>query len=289
MGLIRRHPALVPLLLLAPGIAWLASFYLAPNIQMFASSFWSGTLESGFTFSLSNWVNYPNALGTYQEQYIRSLQYGFAATVLCFVIAFPLAYFIAFRAGRAQSLLLFVVVAPFFTSYLLRTIGWRTILGDDSIILGPLKAIGVVDPSARFLDTPFSVIAGIAYNFVPFMILPIYVSLEKIDRRLLEAAQDLYASSWGAFRRITLPLAVPGIFAGSLLTFIPAIGDFVNAELLGGPDTPMIGNVIQRQFLVVRDYPTAAALSFMLMALILAGVALYGRLLGTEELTSKAI
>ena len=289
MGLIRRHPALVPLLLLAPGIAWLASFYLAPNIQMFASSFWSGTLESGFTFSLSNWVNYPNALGTYQEQYIRSLQYGFAATVLCFVIAFPLAYFIAFRAGRAQSLLLFVVVAPFFTSYLLRTIGWRTILGDDSIILGPLKAIGLVDPSARFLDTPFSVIAGIAYNFVPFMILPIYVSLEKIDRRLLEAAQDLYASSWGAFRRITLPLAVPGIFAGSLLTFIPAIGDFVNAELLGGPDTPMIGNVIQRQFLAVRDYPTAAALSFMLMALILAGVALYGRLLGTEELTSKAI
>ena len=289
MGLIRRHPALVPLLLLAPGIAWLASFYLAPNIQMFTSSFWSGTLESGFTFSLSNWVNYPNALGTYQEQYIRSLQYGFAATVLCFVIAFPLAYFIAFRAGRAQSLLLFVVVAPFFTSYLLRTIGWRTILGDDSIILGPLKAIGLVDPSARFLDTPFSVIAGIAYNFVPFMILPIYVSLEKIDRRLLEAAQDLYASSWGAFRRITLPLAVPGIFAGSLLTFIPAIGDFVNAELLGGPDTPMIGNVIQRQFLVVRDYPTAAALSFMLMALILAGVALYGRLLGTEELTSKAI
>ena len=289
MGLIRRHPALVPLLLLAPGIAWLASFYLAPNIQMFASSFWSGTLESGFTFSLSNWVNYPNALGTYQEQYIRSLQYGFAATVLCFVIAFPLAYFIAFRAGRAQSLLLFVVVAPFFTSYLLRTIGWRTILGDDSIILGPLKAIGLVDPSARFLDTPFSVIAGIAYNFVPFMILPIYVSLEKIDRRLLEAAQDLYASSWGAFRRITLPLAVPGIFAGSLLTFIPAIGVFVNAELLGGPDTPMIGNVIQRQFLVVRDYPTAAALSFMLMALILAGVALYGRLLGTEELTSKAI
>lgn len=289
MGLIRRHPALVPLLLLAPGIAWLASFYLAPNIQMFASSFWSGTLESGFTFSLSNWVNYPNALGTYQEQYIRSLQYGFAATVLCFVIAFPLAYFIAFRAGRAQSLLLFVVVAPFFTSYLLRTIGWRTILGDDSIILGPLKSIGLIDPSARFLDTPFSVIAGIAYNFVPFMILPIYVSLEKIDRRLLEAAQDLYASSWGAFRRITLPLAVPGIFAGSLLTFIPAIGDFVNAELLGGPDTPMIGNVIQRQFLVVRDYPTAAALSFMLMALILAGVALYGRLLGTEELTSKAI
>jgi spermidine/putrescine transport system permease protein len=256
---------------------------------MFASSFWSGKLESGFSFSLENWVNYPNALGTYQEQYVRSIPYGFAATLLCFAIAFPLAYFIAFKAGRARSVLLFLVVAPFFTSYLLRTIGWRTILGDDSIILGPLKSIGLIDPSARFLDTPFSVIAGIAYNFVPFMILPIYVSLEKIDRRLLEAAQDLYASSWGAFRRITLPLAVPGIFAGSLLTFIPAIGDFINAELLGNPGTTMVGNVIQRQFLVVRDYPTAAALSFMLMLLILAGVALYGRLLGTEELTSKAI
>jgi spermidine/putrescine transport system permease protein len=285
----RSQPALVPALLLVPGLAWLGSFYLAPNLQMFASRFWSGALESGFTFSLANWVNYPNALGTYQEQYVRSIQYGFAATLLCFAIAFPLAYFIAFRAGRARSVLLFLVVAPFFTSYLLRTIGWRTILGDESIVLGPLKSLGIIDQSARILDTPFSVVAGIAYNFIPFMILPIYVSLEKIDRRLLEAAQDLYASSWGAFRRITLPLAVPGIFAGSLLTFIPAIGDFINAELLGNPGTAMIGNVIQRQFLVVRDYPTAAALSFMLMVLILAGVTLYGRLLGTEELTSKAI
>jgi len=285
----RSQPALVPTLLLVPGLIWLGSFYLAPNLQMFASSFWSGTLEGGFTFSLANWVNYPNALGTYQEQYIRSIQYGFAATLLCFAIAFPLAYYIAFKAGRARSVLLFLVVAPFFTSYLLRTIGWRTILGDESVVLGPLKSLGLIDEGARILDTPFSVVAGIAYNFIPFMILPIYVSLEKIDRRLLEAAQDLYASSWGAFRRITLPLAIPGIFAGSLLTFIPAIGDFINAELLGNPETAMIGNVIQRQFLVVRDYPTAAALSFMLMLLILAGVTLYGRLLGTEELTSKAI
>ena len=289
MGLIRRHPALVPILLLFPGLAWLSSFYVAPNLQMFASSFWSGSLEAGFTFSLSNWVNYPNALATYQEQYLRSIQFGFAATLICFAIAFPLAYYIAFKSGRARGVLLFLVVAPFFTSYLLRTIGWRTILGDDSIVLGPLKSIGLVDANARILDTPFSVVAGTSKNFVPFMILPIYVSLEKIDRRLLEAAQDLYASSWAAFRKVTLPLAAPGIFAGSLLTFIPAIGDFVNAELLGNPGTTMIGNVIQRQFLVVRDYPTAAALSFMLMVLILAGVTIYGRLLGTEELTSKAI
>lgn len=284
-----RNPALIPLLLLTPGLLWLAAFYVAPNVQMLASSFWSGTLESGFAFSLANWTNYPDALLKYQEQYLRSIQYGFAATLLCFAIAFPLAYFIAFRGGRARNVLLFLVVAPFFTSYLLRTIGWRTILGDDSIVLGPLKAAGIIGADARILDTPIAVVAGIAYNFVPFMILPIYVSLEKIDRRLLEAAQDLYASGWAAFRRITLPLAIPGIFAGSLLTFIPAIGDFVNAELLGNPSTTMVGNVIQRQFLVVRDYPTAAALSFMLMVLILAGVALYARLLGTEELTSTAI
>ena len=289
MGLIRRNPAITPFLLLAPGLIWLAAFYVAPNVQMFASSFWNGTLEGGFSFSLSNWTNYPDALTKYQEQYLRSIEYGFVATLLCFAIAFPLAYFIAFKGGRARNVLLFLVVAPFFTSYLLRTIGWRTILGDDSIILGPLKAIGFVAPEARILDTPIAVIAGIAYNFIPFMILPIYVSLEKIDRRLIEAAQDLYASGWGSFRRVTLPLAIPGIFAGSLLTFIPAIGDFINAELLGNPGTTMIGNVIQRQFLVVRDYPTAAALSFMLMVLILAGVALYARLLGTEELTSTAI
>ena len=289
MEAIRRRPGLVPLLLLVPGVAWLLAFYVAPNVQMFASSFWSGSLERGFTFSLGNWTNYADALGKYQEQYLRSVQYGLAATLLCFAIAFPLAYFIAFRAGRARSALLFLVVAPFFTSYLLRTIGWRTILGDDSIILGPLKSLGLVAADARFLDTPFAVVAGIAYNFVPFMILPIYVSLEKIDRRLLEAAKDLYANGWGAFRHVTVPLAIPGIFAGSLLTFIPAMGDFVNAELLGNPGTTMIGNVIQRQFLVVRDYPTAAALSFMLMVLILAGVALYSRFLGTDELTSTAI
>ena len=289
MGLIRRNPAITPFLLLAPGLIWLAAFYVAPNVQMFASSFWNGTLEGGFSFSLSNWTNYPDALIKYQEQYLRSIGYGFVSTLLCFAIAFPLAYFIAYKGGRARNVLLFLVVAPFFTSYLLRTIGWRTILGDDSIILGPLKAFGIVAPEARILDTPVAVIAGIAYNFIPFMILPIYVSLEKIDRRLIEAAQDLYASGWGSFRRVTLPLAIPGIFAGSLLTFIPAIGDFINAELLGNPGTTMIGNVIQRQFLVVRDYPTAAALSFMLMVLILAGVALYARLLGTEELTSTAI
>ena len=192
MRFLRSHPALVPALLLVPGLAWLGSFYLAPNLQMFASSFWNGTLETGFSFSFSNWVNYPNALSTYQEQYVRSIQYGFAATLLCFSIAFPLAYYIAFKAGRARSILLFLVVAPFFTSYLLRTIGWRTILGDDSVVLGPLKALGLIDPSARILDTPFSVVAGIAYNFIPFMLLPIHVPLATTDRRLLAADPALY-------------------------------------------------------------------------------------------------
>jgi spermidine/putrescine transport system permease protein len=211
--------------------------------------------------------------------------YGGAATILTFAISYPLAYTIAFRGGRYKNLLLFLVVAPFFTSFLLRTLSWKIILGDSGILLGPLKTIGILPEEFRVLATPVAVIFGITYNFLPFMTLPIYVSLEKIDKRLVEAAEDLYASSFGAFRRITLPLSLPGVFAGSLLTFIPAMGDYVNAELLGSPDTTMIGNVIQNQFLTQNNYPTASALSFLLMAGILVAVAVYARLLGTEELT----
>ncbi|MDP9483645.1 MAG: ABC transporter permease, partial [Chloroflexota bacterium] len=186
-------------------------------------------------------------------------------------------------------LLLFLVVAPFFTSFLLRTLSWKIILGDSGIFLGPLKDVGVLPEDFRLLATPIAVISGITYNFLPFMTLPIYVSLEKIDRRLVEAAEDLYATTFGAFRRITLPLSLPGVFAGSLLTFIPAVGDYVNAEFLGNPDTTMIGNVIQNRFLAQNDYPTASALSFILMAGILVAVAVYARLLGTEELTAGGV
>ncbi len=288
--LLRRYRFLVPYLLLAPGIAWLTVYYVYPAIQMFIASFWSGSLAQGFTFSFENWTNYTEALDRYSEQFIRSIVYAALATLLTFAISFPLAYTIAFRGGRYKNLLLFLVIAPFFTSFLLRVISWRTILGDTGLLLGLPKELGMLPEDFRVLATPLAVITGIAYNFLPFMTLPIYVSLEKIDRRLLEAGQDLYATPQMTFRKVTFPLALPGIFAGTLLTFIPAMGDYVNAELLGQtPDTRMIGNVIQNRFLTNNDYPTAAALSFILMAGILVAVAIYARLLGTEELTSGAV
>jgi spermidine/putrescine transport system permease protein len=335
MGARGRLMRLTPYLLLAPGLLWLIIFYVYPGIQMFISSFWSGTLETGFVVSLDNWTTYTDALSRYQPQFMRSLIYGAAATIICFLISYPLAYAIAFRGGRYKTILLFLVIAPFFTSFLLRTQSWKIILGDDGILFGPLKDAGFLPPEFRVLATPAAVVAGIAYNFLPFMTLPIYVSLEKIDGRLVEAAKDLYAGPWrpggtiagaiigtilGAalgfalsydmlvmavlglavglvvgslfvsesFLRIVLPLSLPGVFAGSLLTFIPAMGDFVNAEILGEtPQTRMIGNVIQSRFLENNDYPTAAALSFILMAGILVLVAIYAKILGTEELTSS--
>jgi spermidine/putrescine transport system permease protein len=286
---LRRHRRIVPYLLLAPGLLWLLLFYLLPAFQMLLTSFWSGTLETGYEFALSNISNYTEALTKYSEQFGRSILYGGLATLLTFAISYPLAYTIAFRGGRFKNLLLFLVVAPFFTSFLLRTISWKIILGDTGIVLGPLKAAGFLPDEFRLLATPIAVIFGIAYNFLPFMTLPIYVSLEKIDRRLVEAAEDLFATSFGAFRRVTLPLSLPGVFAGSLLTFIPAMGDYVNAQLLGNPDTTMIGNVIQNQFLTQNNYPTASALSFLLMAGILIAVAVYARLLGTDELTAGGV
>ena len=288
-GFLRRHKRIVPYLLLAPGLIWLALFYVVPGVQMFVTSFWSGTLETGYEFALSNISNYTAALSRFAPQFLRSILYGGAATILTFAISYPLAYTIAFRGGRYKNLLLFLVVAPFFTSFLLRTLSWKIILGDSGILLGPLKNIGLLPEEFRVLATPIAVVFGITYNFLPFMTLPIYVSLEKIDRRLVEAAEDLFATSIGAFRRITLPLSLPGVFAGSLLTFIPAMGDYVNAELLGNPDTTMIGNVIQNQFLTQNNYPTASALSFLLMAGILIAVGIYARLLGTEELTAGGV
>lgn len=287
---LRRFRFAVPYLLLAPGLLWLAVYYAYPAVQMFIASFWSGSLATGYTFSFSNVSTYTDALVRYQEQMVRSILFAALATLLTFAVSFPLAYTIAFRGGRYKNLLLFLVIAPFFTSFLLRVISWRTILGDDGLLLGPIKGTGLVPEDFRLLATPLAVVTGIAYNFLPFMTLPIYVSLEKIDRRLLEAGQDLYASPLMTFRKVTFPLALPGIFAGTLLTFIPAMGDYVNAELLGQtPGTRMIGNVIQSRFLTNNDYPTAAALSFILMAGILVAVAVYARLLGTEELTSGAV
>ncbi len=330
-----RLRAIAPYALLLPGLLWLVVFYVYPAIQMFLVSLWTGNINDGYVQSW-NWGIYPEAIGEYWPWLTRSILYGGLATVLAFALGFPLAYAIAFRGGAYKNVLLFLVIAPFFTSFLLRTISWKIILADNGLLLGPIKAAGLLPEDFRLLATPAAVIAGITYNFLPFMTLPLYVALERMDKRLIEAAEDLYAGPWRpqgtivgavvggvlgfvvgqvmdygpltlaipgaiagaivgtfligqAFIRVTLPLALPGIFAGSLLTFIPAVGDFVNAELLGNPRSLMIGNVIQARYLQVTDYPTASALSFVLMLAIIIGLFIYARLLGTEELTGASI
>ena len=264
-------------------MAWLAIFFLVPMVYLGKTSLEQGLFPL-FTFKWA-WGNFHNAISLYHVQFVRSFEYSGLATVIALVASYPLAYWIAFRGGRWKNLFLLFVIAPFFVTYLIRTLAWETILADDGVVARTLRQIHVLGSNGRLLATSIAVIAGITYNFLPFMVLPLYVSLEQIDGRLIEAAQDLYASRWKAFLRVTLPLSLPGIFAGTLLTFIPAAGDFINAQLLGTPKQYMIGNVIQSQFLSVRDYPSAAALSFVLMATILIGVLAYARILGTEKLT----
>ena len=285
---LQRRRKLLPWLFLGPGLAWLIVFFAIPLVNQLNVSLQTGDPETGYVF---NWAfsNYADAISEYDTQFLRSIGYAATATVLCFVIAFPLAYFIAFKAGRWKSFMLLLIILPFFVSYVLRTVSWQLILADNGFVVDTLKSIGLVGDDGRVLATRTAVIAGITYNFLPFMALPLYVSLEKIDKRLIEAATDLYASRTTAFRRVTLPLALPGIFAGSLLTFIPACGDFINAALLGTPRQYMIGNVIQNKYLVIQDYPQAAALSFILMTFILIGIVLYARVLGARNLTEAAI
>jgi spermidine/putrescine transport system permease protein len=284
---LHRRRQLLPWLFLGPGLLWLIVFFAIPLVNQLNVSLQTGDPETGYVF---NWEfsTYSNAVSDYSEQFLRSIFYSGVSTLLCFVIGFPLAYFIAFKAGRYKNALLLLVVLPFFVSYVLRTVSWQLILADNGWVADRLRDVGLLGADGRLLATRTAVIAGITYNFLPFMVLPLYVSLEKIDRRLIEAATDLYASRTTAFRKITLPLALPGIFAGSLLTFIPACGDFINAALLGTPNQYMIGNVIQSKFLTIQDYPTAAALSFILMTFILIGIAVYTRLLGARNLTEAA-
>jgi spermidine/putrescine transport system permease protein len=280
---LRRRRQLLPYVLLVPGIAWLVIFFAIPIVNQLWVSLQTGNADTGFAQTY-NWSVYPDSISQYTEQLWRSIGYAATATVLCLLISFPLAYFIAFKAGRWKNLMLLLIILPFFTSYIVRTVAWQTILADDGWLVNRLEDVGLVAEGGRLLATRTAVIAGITYNFLPFMALPLYVALEKIDRRLVEAATDLYASRVTAFRKVTLRLALPGVFAGTLLTFIPALGDFINAQLLGSSQQYMIGNVIQSQYLVVRDYPVAAALSFVLMAMILIGIAIYARLLGTKTL-----
>jgi spermidine/putrescine transport system permease protein len=224
-------------------------------------------------------------LRRYHDWLFRSLLYAALATLLALVISYPLAYWIAFRGGRWKNVLLIMSIAPFFVTYLIRTLAWQTILADQGQIVGLLRDVGILGDNGRLLATSTAVVAGITYNYLPFMALPLYVSLEAIDERLIEAAEDLYASSIQAFLRVTLPLSLPGLVAGTLLTFIPATGDFINARLLGTPNQFMIGNVIESKFFNLLDYPGAAALSFTLMAAVLVLLAIYARVIGTEKLT----
>ena len=278
-----RHPRLTPYLLLAPGLLWLGIFFLVPLVFLGYQSLQSGIFPNfEFTWEFSN---FTEAFSDYRTQLGRSFLYAGLATTAALLLAYPLVYWIAFRAGAWRNVFLLLIVAPFFVSYLIRTLAWLNILADEGPVVGFLQTIHVLGEDGRLLATTFAVVAGITYNFLPFMALPIYVSLEQIDARLLEAAKDLYASPTQAFLRVTLPLSAPGIVAGTLLTFIPAAGDFINAELLGTPKQTMIGNVIQEKFLTSLDYPTAASLSFILMATILVALLVYAKLVGSERLT----
>jgi spermidine/putrescine transport system permease protein len=281
---LHRHKGLTPYLLLLPALAWLAVFFLVPLGFLGYQSLESGSLERGYVFDWS-FSNYWDAISGYDEQLVRSFLYAGIATVVALLVAYPLVYWIAFRGGRWKSLLLILIVAPLFVTYLVRTLAWLNILADEGPVVGLLQAVGILADDGRLLATSLAVVAGITYNFLPFMALPIYVSLERIDGRLLEAAEDLYASKRQAFLRVTLPLSAPGVVAGTLLTFIPAAGDFINAQLLGTPRQYMVGNVIQSKFLELVDYPAAASLSFVLMALILVALLAYTRVVGAERLT----
>jgi spermidine/putrescine transport system permease protein len=274
----------VPYLLLAPGLLWLAIFFLAPLYFMARQSLESGTLFTGYSFTWE-FSNYSNAISDFHEQLIRSFEYAGVSTILALAIGYPLAYAIATRGGKWRTALILLVILPSLTTYLVRTLAWQTILDDSSPTLDIMRTLGLVSDDGRLLATTGAVIAGITYNFLPFMILPLYATLERLDKTMLEAAYDLYSSRTRAFLHVTLPLSMPGIVAGSLLTFIPAAGDFVNAQLLGSSRQYMVGNVIQSRYNVLADYPTAAALSFILMAIVLVMVIVWVRIAGSEALT----
>jgi spermidine/putrescine transport system permease protein len=276
----------LPYLLLLPGFLFLFTFFILPIANLAQTSTQTpiaggdtGQYEQTLRFS-----NYIDAFTENQEQFGRSFIYALFATVLALVIAYPLAYAIAFKAGRFKNFLLVLVVAPFLVSFLLRTVAWKQILGEEGFVVPTLRTIGLISESTTLTSTSFAVVMGMTYNFLPFMTLPLYASLERIDPRTMEASGDLYANGITTFRKVTLPLSMPGVVAGTLLTFIPAAGDYVNAAILGSPNTRMLGNVIESRYFKIVDYPTAAALSFTLMAAILILVTIYIRKAGTEEL-----
>ncbi|MET8332517.1 ABC transporter permease [Streptosporangium canum] len=279
---------LAPYLLILPGGLWLAIFLVVPMVFMASVSTQEGDVVNGFVQTF-NFSVYGDALVQYQTQFLRSAGYGLAATVVSIALAYPMAYWIAFKGGPRKSTYLLLVLLPFFVSFVLRTVSWKFLLADDGMLLSPLKSMGLVPGDFHVLQTTVAVIGGLVYNYLPFMILPIYVALERVDPRVVEAAQDLYAARREAFTKVVLPLSLPGVFAGVLMTFVPMTADYVNAGILGGPENTMIGNIIQTEYLVNNDYPTAAALSFTLMAAMLVGIFAYAKALGTENVLEAAV
>ncbi|SFI40458.1 spermidine/putrescine transport system permease protein [Streptosporangium canum] len=278
---------LAPYLLILPGGLWLAIFLVVPMVFMASVSTQEGDVVNGFVQTF-NFSVYGDALVQYRTQFLRSAGYGLVATVVSVALAYPMAYWIAFKGGPRKSTYLLLVLLPFFVSFVLRTVSWKFLLADDGMLLSPLKSMGLVPGDFHVLQTTVAVIGGLVYNYLPFMILPIYVALERVDPRVVEAAQDLYAARREAFTKVVLPLSLPGVFAGVLMTFVPMTADYVNAGILGGPENTMIGNIIQTEYLVNNDYPTAAALSFTLMAAMLVGIFAYARALGTENVLEAA-
>ncbi|GEP36967.1 ABC transporter permease [Nocardioides psychrotolerans] len=280
-----RRKGKVGYLLLAPAALWLVLFFVIPFYSLVATSLFDqgGSDFRGYQMTYA-FGNYVDVVQEYAGPFGRSLLYGAIATAFCLVLGYVLAYAIAFKAGRWKNLMLVLVIAPFFTSFLVRTLSWKLILADDGFIVNTLQTLQVLGDDGRLLATPIAVVAGLTYNFLPFMVLPLYASIDKIDHRLIEASSDLYANPFVGFFKVTWPLSLPGVVSGTLLTFIPAVGDYINAQFLGSTNERVIGNVIQAQFTDANNYPVASALSVLLMVLILAMVLVYVRRAGTEDL-----
>jgi spermidine/putrescine transport system permease protein len=287
MSAARLRARLAPYWLVLPAWLWLVIFFVVPIVFMLSVSTMTGNLQDGFKQTFQ-WSTYSDGWNSYHVQFVRSIVYGLIATALCLVIAYPVAYWIAFHGGRHKSTLLFLLLLPFFVSFVIRTQSWNFILSDHGILLQPLKDWGLLSKDFAILQKPVAVVGGLTYNFLPFTVLPIYVALERVDPALLEASSDLYANKATAFTKVVLPLSMPGVFAAVLLTFVPAASDFVNATILGGTNTTMIGNIIQTEYFTNSDYPTAAALSFILMAALLIGVFAYAKALGTDDVLEMA-
>jgi spermidine/putrescine transport system permease protein len=278
---------LTPYLVGLPGGLWLAIFFVVPLLVMFSLSLQSGNPEQGFQFTWE-WSNYTRAWDLYSTQFIRSVVYALIVTALCLLLAYPMAYWIAFYGGARKATYLFLILLPFFVSFVIRTASWEFILNDEGFVLGPLKEAGLIPQDFHILATTTAVLGGLTYNYLPFMVLPLYVALERVDPSLVEAAHDLFAGRASAFRKVVFPLSLPGVFAGVLITFVPVASDFVNSGILGGTSTTMIGNVIQTVYLSNNNYPLASAMSFLLMAALLIGIFIYARALGTEQVMEVA-